>query len=172
MKKLLISYLNVLSYFILFILFFVALIECIQFKMVPEMCFPKEAEITECHGKYKYNCGDFVCTKNEYSCQMLSLFSVLKGDHFKKYESFLNEIKECPEPPKYKWQPNHVCLNTNGCETTLLRIWPYNKIKITACKCTGKYIYKCNRVYCALSKLACDGLKKNATKIKQCFKKN
>jgi hypothetical protein len=140
--------------------------------MVPEMCFPKEAEITECHGKYKYNCGDFVCTKNEYSCQMLSLFSVLKGDHFKKYESFLNEIKECPEPPKYKWQPNHVCLNTNGCETTLLRIWPYNKIKITACKCTGKYIYKCNRVYCALSKLACDGLKKNATKIKQCFKKN
>ncbi len=66
MKKLLISYLNVLSYFILFILFFVAFIECIQLKMVPEMCFPKEAEITECHGKYKYNCGDFVCTKNEY----------------------------------------------------------------------------------------------------------
>jgi hypothetical protein len=138
--------------------------------MVPEMCFPKEAEITECHGKYKYNCGDFVCTKNEYSCQMLSLFSVLKGDHFKKYESFIKEIKECPKPPKYKWQPNDVCLNTNDCVSTLKRIWPYNRVKLTACKCTGKYIYKCNHDYCALNKLACEGLKKNV-KIKKCSKK-
>jgi len=155
---------------ILLFAYFAAFIECKKFKIAPGICYPKAGEKMECHGKYNYNCGDFVCTKNEYSCQMLSLFSVLKGDHFKKYESFIKEIKECPKPPKYKWQPNHVCLNTNDCVTTLKRIWPYNRVKLTACKCTGKYIYKCNHDYCALNKLACEGLKKNV-KIKKCSKK-
>ena len=152
----------------LFFLFFVAFIECKKFKIATVMCYPEEGKKIECHGKYNYNCGDFVCTKNEYSCQMLSLFSVLKGDHFKKYESFITEIKECPEPPKYKWKPNDVCLNTNNCVTAILKIWPYNRVKLTECNCTGKYSYKCNRGYCGLNKLACDVLKKNITEIKKC----
>ena len=155
---------------ILLISYFAAFIECIKYKMAPEICYPKETEKIECHGKYNYNCGDFVCTKNEYSCQMLSLFSGLKGKHRKKYELFINEVKQCPEPPKYKLNSNgDVCFNFNNCVTTLKRIWPYNKIKLTECNCAGKYSYKCNRNYCASNKLACEGLIKNITKIKKCL---
>jgi len=151
-------------------LFLIAFIECKKFEIATQMCYPKAGERIECHGKYKYNCGQFVCTKNEYSCQMLSLFSGLKGKHREKYESFINEVKECSEPPKYKLKSNDddVCFNSNKCVTTLLRIWPYNRVKLTECKCTSKYDYKCNRDFCALSKLACEGLNKNVTEIKIC----
>ena len=72
---------------------------------------------------------------------------------------------------KYKLNSNgDVCFNFNNCVTTLKRIWPYNKIKLTECNCAGKYSYKCNRNYCASNKLACEGLIKNITKIKKCLK--
>jgi hypothetical protein len=156
---------------IFLILYLVAFIECIKFKMASRVCFPKEENLIKCNGKYNYYCGQFVCSENEYSCQLLSLFSGLKGKHREKYEIFINEVKDCPEPPKYKWKPNDVCLNTNDC-VILIRTWPFNRIKQNECKCTGKSNYRCNRDYCALNKLACEGITKNLTGIKKCLKNN
>ena len=154
---------------IFFILFLVACIECNKFKINTEICFPKEEKQFECLGIYNYNCGDFVCAKTQYSCQMLSLFSGLKGEHIiRKYKSLVTKIKICPEPAKYKWKTNDVCFNSKDCVTTKMTIWSFNQIK-QECKCKGKYRYKCSRDHCALDKLACDGLKKNAKGIKKCL---
>lgn len=49
-----------------------------------------------------------------------------------------------------------------------MTIWSFNQIK-QECKCKGKYSYKCSWDHCALDKLACDGLKKNAKSIKKCL---
>ena len=78
-------------------------------------------------------------------------------------------IKVCPKLPKYKWNSNDVCLNTNDClQTTFWRIWS-TLLKLDECKCKGKYNYKCNSDYCASDKRACDYLKQTKNLIiKKC----
>jgi hypothetical protein len=154
---------------ILLILYFVAFIECNKYK-ISEICYPKARKKIECHGQYNYNCNNSVCTKNKYTCEMMSLFSGLKGEYLKKYKSVLNVIKKCPEPPINKWKPNDVCLNTKDCVSTLMSIWSFNRIKQKECKCRGKYDYRCNQDYCALNKRACERLKKNINGIKKCLR--
>jgi hypothetical protein len=96
------------------------------------------------------------------NCHVLSLFSGLKAQHRKNYESFMNKIKKCPEhtKPKYKWNKNDVCLNTKNClKTSIHRLW-FTKIKLVECECIGRYGFECSRDYCGLDKRACDDKKK------------
>ena len=79
-----------------------------------DLCFPKQGTEFACFGNNSYNCGDFVCSRSQYSCHILSLFSVQNGKKL-KYSIFINRIIDCPEPPKYKWNKNDVCLNSNKC---------------------------------------------------------
>jgi hypothetical protein len=82
-----------------------------------------------------------------------------------KYESFMNQVKDCPERQKYEWNPNDVCLNAKNCFK--LNIW-YQK-KAEECKCIGKLNYKCNSDYCAADKRACNKImKRKKNNIKKC----
>jgi hypothetical protein len=154
---------------IIIILFFsISLMQCFKLK---DFCFYDPTSINnefECHGKLSFNCGGMLCTKNQYSCQVLSLFSMLDGIHNKRFISFMDKIKDCIEPPKYKWNVNHLCLNTKECFKPLVSVWSF-KMKPIKCKCKGKYSYNCNNDdYCGLNKHACSGLKKKMAKIRQC----
>ena len=75
---------------IIFLFFIISFIECLYYK---DLCFPDEKKEFKCFGRLNYNCGDFVCTKNQYTCHILSIFSARKF-----YESFVKKIKSCPEP--------------------------------------------------------------------------
>ncbi len=90
--------------FSLFFPLIITFIECTNLK-TSDLCFPIEGNEMNCHGFYHYNCGEYVCTKSQYSCHILSLFSVLKGPHQKKYEAFISKIKDCSQ---YTWNPNDV----------------------------------------------------------------
>jgi hypothetical protein len=154
---------------ILILLFFIfSFVESTNLK-IDDLCYPKEEKELKCYGSYSFACGDFICTKNQYICHVLSLFSGLKGEHRKNYESFMIKIKKCPEPPKYKWNKNNVCLNTKKClKTSIYRSW-FTKTKLVECECIGKFSFKCNSDYCGLDKKACDGLnKKKISGIKNC----
>ena len=162
-------------------LFFVSikLIECIK---VTDFCFHDifQNKIIKCKEtkNYKYECGQGICSIDRYSCQSLKLFSKVKHTQRKEneyiffqnqYETFVKQIKNCPESPKYKWNLNDVCLNTKDClQTTFWRIWS-TLLKPGECKCKEKYNYKCNRDYCASDKRACDYLKQTKKfRIKKC----
>jgi hypothetical protein len=60
-------------------------------------------------------------------------------------------------------------MNIGSClQTTFWRIWS-TLFKQGECKCRGKYIYKCNKDYCASDKRACKYLKhKVKSEIKKC----
>ena len=153
---------------ILFFVIIISSIECINLKF-NEFCYPKQEKELKCHGKFNYICGDFVCTKTQYSCHLLSFFSGSKG---KNYELFMSKIKDCLEPPKYKWNSNDMCLNEKYCiKPTIHRLWS-TQIKVVDCKCIGKHNLKCdNTDYCASDKRACDDLnKKMIISIKKCGK--
>jgi hypothetical protein len=156
----------------------IQLIQCIK---VTDFCFQISInnEVKKCpeNNKCNYDCGKGLCSINRYSCQSIKLFSVVKDFQrneksylffLNNFESFVREIKDCPEPPKYEWNPNDVCLNTKDCMNTTIRIWS-NLLKPSECKCKGKYNHKCNSDYCASDKRACDYLKKIIrSKIKKC----
>jgi hypothetical protein len=151
---------------LLFIL--IKLMECLRYN---ELCYPDKNKKYDCHGIHSFNCADIVCTKNQYSCQLLSLFSELKGIKKINYEKFMKKIQNCPEPPKvkskpkYKWSPNDVCLNT---QPSLHRLWLF-QVKRGECKYSRKkYIYKCNNDYCGLDKRSCEGLSKKSIGVKKC----
>ena len=157
---------------LIFLFFIVSFIECAKLKF-NDLCYPKEEKELKCHGNYSFVCGDFICTKSQYTCHLLSLFSGLKGEHRKNYELFMNKIKDCPELPKYKWNKNDVCLNTKNCKTHHYPNSPFHvlwivSLKLIECKCNQKYSYVCNKDYCALDKRACDNLKKKTAGIKHC----
>ena len=157
---------------IILLIFMISIIQCIQFKLSNNVCYPKAGKAIQCHGKHSYNCADYVCIKNQYSCHILSLFSHLKGIHQEKYQIFMKQIKECPEPPKYKWRPADVCLNTKICfwrYIISINVLTFGKSREVLCECNGKYSFKCKGNYCSLNKLGCDGLvEKNVTEIKKC----
>ncbi len=147
-----------------------SLIYCIDFKY-DDLCYPKQnnnnKEFT-CHGKYNFSCGDFLCIKNQYNCQILSLFSSLKGEHKNKYQLFMSKVKDCPQPPKYKWNLKYICLKSKNCTKFKVTIWSIQRIS-SECNCSGKYSYNCNSNYCALNKKACDEKpKKKLSSIKKC----
>jgi len=87
----------------------------------------------------------------------------------KRFEAFTKLIKTCSEPPKYEWNPKHVCLNPKNCDP--FRFWsiwaPLMKPK--ECDCKGKFSIKCNSDYCASNQRACKEIK-HSTKlnIKKC----
>jgi hypothetical protein len=156
----------------IFLFFIVSFIECTNLK-IDDLCYPKEQKDLKCYGNnYSFACGDFICTKNQYICHVLSLFSGLQGEHRKNYESFMIKIKNCPEPPKYKWNKNNVCLNTKNCvKPSIHRLWS-TKIKLVECECIGKHSFKCNSDYCGTDKQACDGLnRKKMIGVKYCDQK-
>ena len=156
---------------ILLILILVVFVECKNFKMSTNICFPRAGKTIECHGKYNNNCNNFVCTKNKYTCQMLLFSFGLQNEHKRKHESFIKEIKECSEPPKYKWKSNDVCSNSKNCFYSSAETWiPIGRISYRKCNCGGKYNYKCNDDYCGLDKRACDfiKIKQSLFKIKKC----
>ena len=77
---------------------------------------PIEGKELKCQGKYKLRCGRILCAKNGYSCQNMRLFSSVnnrrnKNKNKNKFESFMKQIKDCPESAllnqkwnsKYKW---------------------------------------------------------------------
>jgi hypothetical protein len=164
------------------IFIFILSIKLFQSIKVTDFCYQIsiEKEVIKCkeNKKYSYQCFEGLCSINRYSCQSIKLFSTVKdiqriemSYHFFKnqYESFLNKIKDCTKPSKYKWNSNDVCLNTKDClQTTFWRIWS-TLLKPGECRCKEKYNYKCNSDYCASDKRACSYLKKNLkAKIKNC----
>ena len=93
-----------------------------------------------------------------------------------KYLSFMNKVEDCPEPPKYKWSPNDICMIAKMCKKpivrTIHRLWT-SPVKQVECKCDGKYGLRCNSSYCGLDKRACNGLSLNkkmniSRKVKKC----
>jgi hypothetical protein len=150
----------------------ISFIECMNLNLkTSDMCFPIEGKKFECHGFYHYNCGEYVCTRSQYSCHILSLFSVLKGPHQKRYESLISKIKECSQ---YTWNPNDVCLNKKVCKenhyhiSSIHRFWTIQSKQIE-CKCDGKYSYKCKNSYCAANKQVCDNFQNSTIyDIKNC----
>ena len=163
------------------IFIFILSIKLFQSIKVTDFCYQIsiEKEVIKCkeNKKYSYQCFEGLCSINRYSCQSIKLFSAVKDFQrneksylffLNNFESFVREIKDCPEPPKYEWNPNDVCLNTKDCMNTTIRIWS-NLLKPSECKCKGKYNHKCNSDYCASDKRACDYLKKIIrSKIKKC----
>ena len=159
---------------------YIKLIKCIK---VTDFCYQIKIEdkVTECNqnNKYKYDCMSGLCSIDQrYSCQSIKLFSTVKDiqksekDYifFKNhYQHFLSKIKDCLEPPKYKWNQNDLCVNIGSClQTTFRRIWS-TLFESDECKCRGKHNYKCNDDYCASDKRACKYLKhKVKTQIKKC----
>jgi hypothetical protein len=158
---------KMMIFFYLFII--VSFIKCKNLK-IDDLCYPKEEKELKCYGNYNFFCSDFICSKSQYTCHVLSLFSGLTGEHRKNYELFMRKIKKCPEPPK--WSKNNVCLNAKNClKTSIHRLWSTN-IKLIECECVGNYSFKCNSNYCGLDKQACDGITKiNIVGIKNCDQK-
>jgi hypothetical protein len=145
---------------------------------ITDFCFKKNNIEKSCpKQKHSYDCGQSLCSIGRYNCQSIKLFATVKNFQKSKqsylffhnnFEKFIRSIKKCSEPPKYKWNPNDVCLNTKDCMNTTIRIWS-NLLKPSECKCKGKYNHKCNSDYCASDKRACDYLKKIIrSKIKKC----
>jgi hypothetical protein len=155
-------------------------IKCIK---VTDFCYQIKIENREIeckqNSKYKYDCMPGLCSVDpRYSCQSIKLFSTVKDIQKNEkdyiffrdyYQLFLSKIRDCTEPPKYKWNQNDLCVNIGSClQTTFWRIWS-TLFKQGECKCRGKYIYKCNKDYCASDKRACKYLKhKVKSEIKKC----
>ena len=140
---------------------FVSLAQCISIKH-DDLCFPKQGKEFGCYDAYSFSCGGFVCTKSQNTCHVLSSFNGLKGKE-SKYRKFIQTIKKCAEPPKYKWNKNDVCLNSKTCiKPEIHRLWS-TQIKLIECKCIGKHSFRCDSHYCGIDERACNGLKK--TKI-------
>ncbi len=151
---------------IIFLFLFISITKCVK---INDLCYPKNGTKFKCKGIYNYNCGGFMCTKNQNNCEILSIFLALKGKVKTKYESFMTEVKECSESSKYKWNAKDVCVRTKLCIKPFIhRIWS-NKIILAECKCIGKYKYRCNSNYCGFNKLACEGISQKFSGIKRCF---
>jgi len=148
----------ILSLFLLIIF-----IECINLSP-NDLCYLKQGKDLKCPENINYNCGDFVCTKSQYNCHILSLFSKSIN-----YVTFMSKIKDCPEPPVYKWKSNDVCLVRKECvKLTIHRLWSTHQ-KLVDCNCIGKYKYKCkNSNYCASNIQACNHVIKKNDLIKKC----
>ena len=158
---------------------FVSFIECAYDLKYTDLCYPKQGTKFSCFGNYNFSCGGFICTRTQYNCHVLSLFSGLNGVGQKRnYETFMNKIKYCPEPAIYKLNKNAVCLKPKSCEQgksmytkrSIHRLWSI-QMRIDECKCSGKFSFKCISNYCGLDKRACEGLKKKPKYelIKKCF---
>ncbi len=58
---------------LIFLFFIVSFIECAKLKF-NDLCYPKEEKELKCHGNYSFVCGDFICTKSQYTCPLLSIY--------------------------------------------------------------------------------------------------
>ena len=153
---------------IIFLFIFVSFIKCTGLKLT-DFCKSKQGKLISCHGSFNFNCGDFVCTRAQYNCHVLSMFSGLNGLHRKNYVNFIYKIRNCPELPKYKWKKTDVCFNSKTCG--IRRLWPMKITQLIECKCTGEHNFKCsNKDYCGIDERACEGLKNTSTigKIEKC----
>ena len=163
----------------LILILFLKLIQCIK---VDNFCYQISInnEIIKCQEnvRYNYDCGQGLCSIDRYSCQSIKLFSTVKDlqrneksyNFFQNnFEAFVKIIKDCPDPPEYKWSSNDVCMKTENCFKAYgYGIWSI-LMKPDECKCMGKYKYKCNINLCALNKKACDHLKhKKDFVVKKC----
>jgi hypothetical protein len=153
-------------YFLILINF----IECIKVK---EFCYKPRInnKLVNCHSMHSFECGSNLCSVDIKACQRIIIFSTMtlakEGIHKERYKTFKSHIVNCtqPPPPKYKWSPNDVCMNTRDCKRpAYVKKWSTYR-----CKCGGRYSFNCNNNYCALNKHACQGLKsKPFEKIMKC----
>jgi len=145
----------------LFLILAIKLIQCIR---ITDFCFKistnnENMKCKEINKKYKYNCQSALCSIDRNSCHSILLFSTV-GKHTNNnlFESFVNSINECP---KYEFDLNDACLNSNNDCSFLsyhrLSLWSSQK-KQGSCKCKGKYNIKCNRDYCVSNRWACEEL--------------
>ena len=153
------------------LVYFLVLIKIMDCIKSTDFCH-KTSINNKCYDKvHNFNCGHDLCSADVKSCQSIIIFSKMtltkEGFQKERFKSFKNQIKNCPEPPKYEWSASDVCLNTKDCKKpSYLKRWSSHK-----CKCTGKYSYNCNNDYCASDKRACKGLKsKQLSKIAKCKK--
>ena len=116
---------------IIFLFFIVSkLMECTHLKY-DNYCYKINDFV--CFGEYIFTCSNFLCTKSQYTCHVLSLFSNLRGKHTDNYVSFMNKIENCSKQPKYKWNKNKVCLNTKNCLQTSIHRLRSSKTKSIEC---------------------------------------
>ena len=78
---------------IIFLFIFVSLVNSSELK-ISDLCYPQQVYGLECHGIYSYNCANFLSTRTQYNCHVLSLFSGLKGVHRQNYKTFMYKIKD------------------------------------------------------------------------------
>ena len=163
---------------ILLTIYSIKLMECFK---ATDFCQRKEikGKKSECHGNFQLSCDNNFCAKDQSNCKNFILFRTLKNLYKyekdfiifeNKYKTFLGHIADCPQPKVYKWNSNDFCLNSKDCVTTFMKLWSFNQIKESECKCKGKHSFRCNTDYCALNKQTCDGLKNQKSKkeIKKC----
>jgi hypothetical protein len=137
-----------------------------------------EGNTIECNGDFGLSCDKNTCSKDQFSCQGLKLFSSAKQfkGFGKKYDLFIkicdlfiSQIKNCTIP-EYKWNPNHVCLNIKvsfQVDSSGVKLK-----KMEPDECSEKYNIKCNNYYCASDKRACNDhefkMARNNSNIKKC----
>ena len=128
-----------------------------------DFCFQNIIENNDCIQKHMFKCVENnLCSVDRYTCQRLIQFSRVKNSQ--KFERFISLIEDCSEEPKYKWNPNDVCLNVKNCFSP--SFWGINGgslFKPVECKCKKRFSFKCNSYYCASDHRACSEL--NQTKI-------
>ncbi len=132
----------------------------------------------ECNGDFGFSCDKKTCSRNKFGCQSLKFISGVKNfqvlgknyNHLKKlHDLFKRQIKNCTNP-KYKWNPNDVCLNIKvsfQLDSSGIKIK-----KMKPDECSEKFNIKCNDYYCASDKRACNDyelkMARNNSNIKKC----
>ena len=158
-----------------------SLIECKVKVKVTDFCNKIEIKGNkiECNGDLGLSCGKNTCSRDHFSCKSLKLISGVQNfegfgqnyNHLKKlHDLFKSQIKNCSSP-KYKWNPNDVCLNIK------ISFKNNDNLGIKANRmepdeCSEKYNIKCNNYYCASDKRACNHyefkMARNNSNIKKC----
>jgi hypothetical protein len=135
----------------------ICLMQCFE---INDFCSKKENKCDE--KNYEYNCEGILCSKNQFSCQSLLLFSKLRVYRY-EYEILMSMIKDCQIRKSVKFNSNDICLNTKDCNKPFTHRL-FSNLK-SVCKCNQKYSYKCKMVYCAKNEQTCDDFKSKQSKI-------
>ncbi len=99
----------------LHVLLLLLIFSLIESKITQNDFCHKEKEL-ECKEKLNHTCSDKLCSKSEYSCKVISLFSNLNGGNKKKYKLFMKKIKKCPKLILNRRKKIDVCLNKKQCK--------------------------------------------------------
>jgi hypothetical protein len=140
---------------------------------------------TPCQGNFSYECESDYCAKNKHSCDnILSLIYLLNSynrflsieNKLKKYSYLIGSIDYCIGN-EHSLQPNHVCINGDGCSSVLkspFRIGRSITKKPINCPCPAKHTFNCGKKYCTVNSDACEVFNKTGSNyaIKSCGNNN